>query len=99
MFIIPTRKRNCSGDLSSVEFESSEEITAACPEPKPGRKEAMGAISAAERIDFIIWIFVREILEERDCSGREIVDFKEINKVERPKRPVSKGKRGERIGR
>ncbi len=34
-----------------------------------------------------------------DCLGMEVLFFKEIRRVERPKRPVNNGKRGERIGR
>ncbi len=54
VFIIPTKKRNCWGEEDSSVLESSEEMTAACPEPKPGKKEAKGAVSAAEMEDFKI---------------------------------------------
>lgn len=54
VFMLPTKKRNCSGEESSEDLDSWEEISAACPEPKPGRNEAIGAMMDAGMIDFKI---------------------------------------------
>ncbi len=99
VFIIPTKKRKDSGEEDSSEFEISEATIAACPEPKPGRKDEKGAVKDAARNERNICFFDREIFESIDCFGREILFFREMKRVDKPKSPVNKGKRGFFIGR
>jgi hypothetical protein len=98
VFMLPTRKRNDSGDLSSDVLESSEETRAACPEPKPGRKDARGAVRE-EEIKEGNNCFGFSFGLERDCLGIFIDEFRETKRVERPKSPVKRGRRGDLMGR
>ena len=54
VFMEPTKNKNCLGVWGII----SEPITAACPEPRPGRTERGAEIEAAA-IDLTISFFVR----------------------------------------
>ncbi len=97
VFIAPTRKRKLR--LSCLII--SEPITAACPDPMPGRKEQRGAAIEAAKEDFSkllkgSFIFLRGVI---CCGGREILFLKLTIREETPKRPVRRGRRGSLIGR
>ena len=96
VFIEPTKNRNCLGVWGII----SEPITAACPEPRPGRTESGAEIEAAA-IDLRISFFVRLILDilAGVCGGRTVLFLMETMRPERPKSPVNKGKRGSLTGR
>ena len=96
VFIEPTKNRNCFGVWGII----SEPITAACPEPRPGRTESGAEIEAAA-IDLRISFFVRLILDilAGVCGGRTVLFLMETMRPERPKSPVNKGKRGSLTGR
>jgi len=94
----PIKKRK---DLESVSV-ISEAITAACPEPMPGRKEQRGAEIADARELFRNCFFVNFIffIGEIFCFGNlEEDEDRLIINVDEPKRPVSKGRRGSLTGR
>ena len=67
VLIEPTWNRNCF--LLVSWFEISDERTAACPEPKPGRKEARGAVRDVAMDDFRIDFFwrLRDLIVEIFC--------------------------------
>ena len=48
VFIIPIVKRNCLLSCSVI----TDDISAACPDPKPGRNEANGAVIATDANGF-----------------------------------------------
>ena len=97
VFKIPRRKRKPFRSC----FMSSELITAAWPEPMPGRKEQSGAEKETAKIAEINCFFVRRISFKGiiSCLGILVFCFIETNKEERPKRPESKGRSGSFIGR
>ena len=97
VFIAPTRKRKpllfCS--------ISSEPMTAAWPEPIPGRNEQRGAEMIAARVDFessffgILICFSGLIV----CVEGIVLFLSEIIRDEIPNSPVRSGRRGSFIGR
>ena len=81
VFIIPIVKRNCLVSCSVI----SDDINAACPAPNPGRKEAKGAVSAAEIddfkiLDFLSFIFFKGVIF---CGGIFVLFFIDTIKVEK----------------
>jgi len=97
VLITPTRKRNpllfCS--------ISSEPITAAWPEPMPGRNEHNGAEIIAANVALKV-CFLGSFICFRGrifWLGILVLFFRETVRAERPKRPVSNGRRGCSIGR
>lgn len=97
VLIAPTRKRNpllfCS--------INSEPITAACPEPIPGRNEHNGAEIIAARVAFRLCFLGSLICFSGSIFwlGILVLFFRETASAERPKSPVSNGRRGCSIGR
>lgn len=96
VLIEPTKKRKAFVSCSV----SSDAKTAAWPAPRPGRNEAKGAVREAAKDDFRICLIESLIffIGVRICFGRIVLDFRETNKVERPKRPVRRGRRGCSMG-
>ncbi len=97
VFIIPIRKRKDLGGVS----ENSDDIVAACPEPKTGRNATNGAVNDAAIEDLIISFFVRKMffIFFISCFGREILLLRDKRMDEAPKRPERRGRRGSLTGR
>lgn len=97
VFIAPTRNRNpfCFCCMSS------EPMTAAWPEPMPGRNEESGAANIAARVARRVSFF-ESIIFFRGCIfwlGIVVLFLIEMPNAESPKRPVSKGNSGSFTGR
>lgn len=97
VFIAPIKTRKLSRDC----FMNSEPITAACPEPIPGRNEQRGAdiielTDALRKSFFGILIFFIFVISWR---GIFVLFFKLIKIAEEPNNPVSNGRRGSFTGR
>ena|SRR3989338_4373944 len=95
--IAPLRKRNERLSCSV----SSDAMTAAWPEPMPGRKEQRGAAIAADMLDFINCFFVNTIFFNFGINcfvnfSEEV--FRETIRVEEPNKPVNRGRSGSLIG-
>jgi len=97
VFIAPTRNRKpllfCS--------INSEPITAAWPEPMPGRKEHKGAEIIAARVAFRLCFLGSLICFSGSIFwlGILVLFLRETVSAERPKSPVKSGRRGCSIGR
>ena len=80
---------------------SSDAITAAWPEPMPGRKEQRGAAIAADNEDLRNCFFVNSICFNFgiNCFVNFLEEvFSETIRVEEPNRPVKSGRSGSLIG-
>lgn len=67
----------------------------------PGRKEHNGANMIDAAADLMNSFFVRNIsfIGEIICLGREVFDFNEKRRFERPNKPERRGRRGSFVGR
>ncbi len=97
MFIAPNINKNPRLSCSMNSLPN----VAAWPEPIPGRKEHKGAKRIDAPADLKNSFFVRNISfkGEMICFGRDVFDFREKRRLERPKRPDKRGRRGSFIGR
>ena len=80
---------------------NSDPITAACPEPMPGRNEQKGEeiIAAEQAFPNSFFVNFISLRESSFCFSMPDLFFIEIKRAETPKRPVNKGIRGSFIGR
>ena len=88
VFVAPTKVKKPFSSVGEILFP----MTAACPEPRPGRKLHSGAAIAAPNRGLIICFFV--IVVSEICFGIFGVVFIERINVDAPKRPVSNGRSG-----
>ncbi len=89
VLIEPSRMRNCF----FVNFKIEEEIIAACDEPRLGKKEQRGEMSAV-RSDGLSICFFDIINFPIFCLGIFVFCFIEKIKVDEPKSPVNNGNNG-----
>ena len=97
VFIAPRRIKKDLGVWGII----SDPTNAACPDPRPGRKEENGAAMNEARNDFLksekgILIFLRGMMS---CLGIFVFCWREVRRAEIPKRPERRGRSGSLTGR